>query len=514
MMVKKYLALLIPAALFAGTMVLASQKSGFSVLLPAGMLFMLVFAALSVRLYDLEKILRLILDISPNCIFIKTGAGRYILANRALINLYGLDSEKEILGKTDIELAKIGKITNYEALRCVEEDKNVLTNQKTKTFPINEFRNPGGVTYLYQVIKTPFNDFRKRSSIIGVSIDITQKKKIENELTKSEIINKMLIESAPYGIFLVDKNGELLTCNHRFKDITGYSLENIKNISFFQKKVCLELVDSNVFSELYQNNRKSPNFEARKIRIITRQDQLKYLSICMALLPNDNAAVFLKDITVEEEVEKEIINAKKKERKRIVTEIHDIIGHSLTSLYMMTEATIDLIGVDNQKAKDLVNHARLQIQNSMFDLKMVLNMLENIDSNDTFGLENLESLIAFFQKLTGVSVTLYIEEKLKKELLDRYIDKCFYRIVQEGITNAAKHSKANSIEIKISEKNQRLVLSVRNDGISCKDIVWGVGLRGIEKRIETLKGSMEIMYGENYFILNVEIPVSQGELAQ
>ena len=103
-MVKKYLALLIPAALFAGTMVLASQKSGFSVLLPAGMLFMLVFAALSVRLYDLEKILRLILDISPNCIFIKTGAGRYILANRALINLYVLDSEKEIMVKTDIEI--------------------------------------------------------------------------------------------------------------------------------------------------------------------------------------------------------------------------------------------------------------------------------------------------------------------------------------------------------------------------------------------------------------------------
>ena len=455
------------------------------------------------KLHDFNDIINRILQVSYNCIFIKDNKGRYKLANRALLNLYGLKKRKDIIGKTDKQLAEKGFISRYEALRCKEEDDIVISAKKSKTFPVNEFRSINGSKQIYQVIKTPFNSIKSRNNIIGVSIDITQRKKFENDLKKSEISNKLLIESSPYGIFVIDNLDNIVSYNNMLKNITGYSSDEIKTVNDIKEKICLSDNDRYIFNELYLNAWINLQHENRKISIRTKNRSIKYVSLVISLLSNDNTAVFFTDITEETEIENKILEAKNTERRRIVTEIHDIVGHSLTSLFMMTEATKDMIGVNNNKARDLINHASMQIQSSMLDLKMVLKMLENIDDNDSFGLENLEKLISFFQKLTDVEIRLDISQNISLKEIDNCIDRCFYRIIQEGMTNAVKHSKASKIEIKIKKNNGLYFLVIQNDGSGCSNIEQGVGLRGISDRVKNLNGHVDVECSNNKFILTV-----------
>ena len=470
--------------------------------------FLALFIKLFLKLHDYHDVINRILEVSYNCIFIKDSKGRYKLANRALLNLYGLKKRKEIIGKTDPELAERGIISNYEALRCKEEDRIVLSGKRSKTFPVNEFRSINGSTHIYQVIKTPFNSIKSRNNIIGVSIDITQRKKIESDLQKSEISNKMIIESSPYGILVLDSKGNVISYNNILSSITGFNKIDIRCKEDITDKIITSESDKKYFNEIYERIHKNLKYMNRTIKLKTKSGDLKFAGITMCLLPNDSTAMFIKDITAEVEVERKIFDAKNSERRRIVTEIHDIIGHSLTSLYMMTEATKDLIGVDNDKAKDLVDHASIQIQSSTLDLKMVLNMLENIDDNDSFGFDNIIKLLDFFEKLTGVGINLEISDTIKMDNLEKYIDNCFFRIIQEGLTNAVKHSKAACINIFIYENSGYYNLIIKNDGLQNKKIIYGVGLRGITERVEKIKGSAETECRENMFILKVKVPVN------
>ena len=467
--------------------------------------FLLVLIKLFLKLHDFSDIINRVLEVSYNCIFIKDREGRYKLANRALMNLYGVKRNKDIIGKTDTELAEKGFISRYEALRCKDEDLIVQSAKKSKTFPVNEFRSINGSTHIYQVIKTPFNSIKSRNNIIGISIDITQRRKIESELHKSEIRNKMLIESSPYGTIVADHNGQIISFNSRIKEVTGYNISDINNINDFFLKISETENDIILLLDEYEQIHQKIKSTNRNTSLITKHGCRKYINLSLSLLPNDNTAVFIKDITTEVEVENKIIEAKNNERRRIVTEIHDIVGHSLISLFMMTEAAKEMIGLNNDKAMDLVNHASIQIQNSMLDLKMVLKMLENIDENDSFGLDNLKKLIIFFEKLTDVSISLNISDNISEYELDRCIDRCFYRIIQEAMTNAVKHGKAGKIDIDIHINNSLYILKICNDGTVCRNYEQGIGLRGIDDRVTKLDGVIDIECSESCFILKVKV---------
>lgn len=469
---------------------------------------------LYLKIHDYQDVVNKILEVSPNCIFIKDSRGRYRLASRALLRLYGLKKRSDIIGRTDSELAEKGIISNYEALRCNKEDQIVLSSKKSKTFPVNEFRSINGSTNIFQVIKTPFNSIKRRNNIIGISIDITQRKKVEKNLYQSEVSNKMLIESSPYGILVLNNEGFVVSYNNMLKTITGFTIEDIRDIRDITEKICQNENDVLIFKEMYDHIRRDFKHENKVIKLNTKKGYLKYASINLSLLPNDNTAIFLKDITSEVEVEKKIIDAKNHERRRIVTEIHDIMGHSLASLYMMTEATKDLIGVNNDKVRDLVSHASMQIQNSRLDLTMVLNTLENIDINDSFGFDNLVELLDFFEKLTGVKIDLDIADEIPKIILDKYIDNCFYRIIQEGLTNAVKHSKAAHIRVELIKIVDFFQLLIENDGEGCKEVVFGVGLRGISERAKKINGDLSVNCSDGHFSLTVKVPINGLEEAK
>jgi signal transduction histidine kinase len=99
-----------------------------------------------------------------------------------------------------------------------------------------------------------------------------------------------------------------------------------------------------------------------------------------------------------------------------------------------------------------------------------------------------------FSKRSGIPVSVQAEGSFQNLPEDHRI--CVYRIVQETLTNCAKHSNANRAEVSLRQSDGTLEVTIRDDGrgFDAKKLAGhgGLGLIGIEERVRELGGSLRI----------------------
>ena len=196
------------------------------------------------------------------------------------------------------------------------------------------------------------------------------------------------------------------------------------------------------------------------------------------------------------------------ERGRIRRDIHDSIGYSLTATHLQLENGLKLIEKSQyQKAREFVIIARDLARESLIDLRSIINNINN-DYQLELSLEKaIIKLIKDFQKSTAIEPRLSISIK---EQLPLTIKSTVFRIIQESLSNIARHSKANDVGILLFIKDDKLNLIVEDNGIGfvLNDFSDRFGLRGIKERVNNLKGDLEIItqLGKGCHIL-VEIPL-------
>jgi len=89
------------------------------------------------------------------------------------------------------------------------------------------------------------------------------------------------------------------------------------------------------------------------------------------------------------------------------------------------------------------------------------------------------SLCAEFSRSSGVSVRHRIDDGLPALADD--IELVLYRVAQEGLTNVARHARASHVDLTLTAHDQRLILSIRDDGEG-GDHAEGAGIRGMRER--------------------------------
>lgn len=144
-----------------------------------------------------QGLLRTIIDNLPLNVYVKDINARKILANKAEWEFVGAKSEKEILGKTDFELFDKEYVVSF-----IQEDQQVLElgesiiNKETYTF------NDVGQKCWYLVSKIPLrNEENQIEGLLGLSINITEQKLVQEQLRESEIMFRDLAKSVPGVVF-------------------------------------------------------------------------------------------------------------------------------------------------------------------------------------------------------------------------------------------------------------------------------------------------------------------------
>lgn len=192
------------------------------------------------------------------------------------------------------------------------------------------------------------------------------------------------------------------------------------------------------------------------------------------------------------------------ERNRMAGEIHDTIGHTLTALIMEVDACIKLIDKDAGKTKEELGKASALARSALSEVRRSVQAIKPQDFAKHTGIKAIEELIGEFQKSTGVIVKFNVSKKQYK--LSPAVDVTIYRMVQEALTNCAKHSRGDTIFINMRFTEKDVSLDIRDNGVGCVDFIKGIGLKTMEERIISLGGNIELS-GMVGFSITASIPV-------
>ncbi|MES5896577.1 response regulator [Bacillus cereus group sp. RP43] len=190
------------------------------------------------------------------------------------------------------------------------------------------------------------------------------------------------------------------------------------------------------------------------------------------------------------------------ERNRLSHELHDTIGHTLTSLIVGVESLRTSVP-DSQfeRIDSLVGIA----QNSLNDIRKHLHQLSHNPLNHLLS-GSLRELTEEFMRSTGTTVTFRVIGN--ETLVIQKINFCLYRCLQESLTNAVRHGKASSIAVQLHFDRQQIRLQIEDNGIGMKEIQFGFGLNGIKERLEYYHGTLSV-YSEaeqgTFIICNIPL---------
>ena len=132
-------------------------------------------------------------------------------------------------------------------------------------------------------------------------------------------------------------------------------------------------------------------------------------------------------------------------------------------------------------------------------------MQKGIQKGEKIG--EIKVLISFMRK--AIQKNEDIGSIVKAFDLDEDEELAVYRIIQESITNAIKHSHADTIDLKIQKSENAIRISIHDNGIGCPDIHFGFGLSHMQSRIEMLHGELKV-WTENGFSIEAVIPLRKN----
>ncbi|MCW3076188.1 MAG: Sensory box histidine kinase/response regulator, partial [Bacteroidetes bacterium] len=178
-----------------------------------------------------------ILDNIPNVVFVKDVKElKYLRINKAGEKLMNLSNEA-LIGKTNFDL-----FPKAQAEELTAKDREALKNEGITDIPEELVETLTGFRWLHTK-KMAIVENGKPVYLLGISEDITERKKTEQALKDSEKRLRLLIEGVKdYAIFMIDPNGNILNWNTGAETIKGYKAEEVigKNISIFYPKEDVE----------------------------------------------------------------------------------------------------------------------------------------------------------------------------------------------------------------------------------------------------------------------------------
>jgi PAS domain S-box-containing protein len=172
-----------------------------------------------------QKFIRNVLDTDPNLIFVKDYDGNFVLVNRATASTFGMTAE-EMVGRNNADLHH----NKEETDAYLRVDREVINGRKEIALD-EPFTLPSGEVRWYLTVKRPLVQPDGAVHVLGIAMDITERKLAEKALRESEERLGNIIDNTTAVIFLKDLEGRYLLVNDAFAVLVGRSREQILGAS-------------------------------------------------------------------------------------------------------------------------------------------------------------------------------------------------------------------------------------------------------------------------------------------
>ncbi|NJK63472.1 MAG: sensor histidine kinase [Synechococcaceae cyanobacterium SM2_3_1] len=190
------------------------------------------------------------------------------------------------------------------------------------------------------------------------------------------------------------------------------------------------------------------------------------------------------------------------ERTRIAREIHDSLGHLLTTLDVQLELAGRLGAEDPRQALPAIDSAKGLVTQSLQEVRRAVHTMRQSNFDLT---EALESLVQQLQQQQSIQVQM----DLKLPPLSPHISHQLYCILREGLTNIQRHARATQVQLQGRISSARIQFALKDNGLGFYPtaVPSGYGLRGMQERAQLLGGHLQVKSapGEGTAVL-IDVP--------
>jgi signal transduction histidine kinase len=176
------------------------------------------------------------------------------------------------------------------------------------------------------------------------------------------------------------------------------------------------------------------------------------------------------------------------ERNKMARDVHDIVGHTLTTTIVQIEAARMLMDKDRDKGLEKLETISNLVRKSMDDIRHSMKTLSQ--SSDHWDLRKaLSQLLEDTEAATGIKIEYDIEDTPELKTTHK---KVLFHALQEGVTNAIRHGDCTEIHFQLKNNEGRVEFSLHNNGKRFEPNELGLGLVAMRDRVESVGGRFSI----------------------
>ncbi|HKG46761.1 MAG TPA: PAS domain-containing sensor histidine kinase [Pyrinomonadaceae bacterium] len=332
-------------------------------------------------------------------------------------------------------------------------------------------------------------------------------------LLAAERTYRRIFENVSEGIFQSTPEGAYLMANPALARIHGFSSpsELIRSCRDISREIYVDPQRRDEFKRLLEKHGLVRDFEHESFR---KDGSRIWLSVNARAVKDEDGKVLYyegtaRDITQRKQAEqalreseaaartysRHLIEAQEGERRRMSRELHDQLGQILTAVkinlhVLRQKCTAPEVVSSIEDNMKVIDEAVDQVRDLSGDLRPSL--------LDDFGLVVAVRWYVDRQaKSCGVPADFTTRSLDDDDRFSSELETACFRIVQEAVTNAARHARASRISVVLERAGQELVLSISDDGAgfnlkALRTSAATVGLRSMEERVQAVGGSITI----------------------
>ncbi len=213
-----------------------------------------------------------------------------------------------------------------------------------------------------------------------------------------------------------------------------------------------------------------------------------------------------------------VVRVQEAERGRISREMHDGVGQSLTALKIQLDLLEQSLVDDGSLLAARVTALRELAERSLQDVRELSRLLRPQMLDELGLVPTLRWLFRDLHKRIGIEVD-FVHEGIDR-LLGPDVETLVYRLVQEAVTNSAKHARAAAVQVSVRATTTQLLLTIQDHGVgfetksvlASSDGDGGFGVRGMRDRVRLFGGRFMLHSAPGAgTVISVEVPLRASE---
>jgi len=394
--------------------------------------------------------------------------------NNVAIKRLGYDSKDELIGKPLI--SKVYAPSSQEkAKRLLEKWKRekILKNEELQVIT-----KQGEIIDVLLNVDTVYDSNGKPLYSLSTQLDITERKRAEENLRQSEEQFRTIVETAPSLLIITDAEGNNIYVSPNCEKMIGYKVEELLG------RVVWWVHDDDlarakeIMNRVFSDRVGGRNLEYKAVK---KNGEHWWASSSWKLLfdgQGNFCGVVMQtlDITdrkqAEEEVRKSqeqlrsladhLQSAREEERTSIAREIHDELGQRLTGLKMDLSWMAKKIPEEQTQLVDKLHSMAELTGTTLRTVQRISTELRPGLLDDLGLVAAIEWQVEEFENRTGIRCTLTVDPE--DITVDDRRSTALFRILQETLTNVARHAQATIVHVSFKEKDGNLELRVQDNG--------------------------------------------------